>query len=299
MHNNEPDNYLNRLLRYALYPALFAIMAGYAYFELQAAPDQLGRYYGYYVLGLIGTMITIESLHPMRTQWKMTKQTFFRRDLPFLLLGAATLGGVNYVAGVAIIQHGIAHGSAHAGMSLIPGVVLALLTGDFIWYWVHRFSHEARGRLGQVLWKIHVAHHLPQQVYVLMHAVAHPINAVTARACFAVPLFFLGFSPEVLFLANLIIGLQGLVSHFNVDIRVGWLNYLVVGTELHRNHHSADPQEAKNYGAVVPLWDQLFGTFFYRPNTAPQCLGLEQPMNYPNDQHILKILALPFNHARD
>ena len=153
MHNNEPDNYLNRLLRYALYPALFVVMASYAYFELQAAPDQLGRYYGYYVLGLIGTMIAIESLHPMRTQWKMTKQTFFRRDLPFLLLGAATLGGVNYVAGVAIIQHGIAHGSAHAGMSLIPGVVLALLTGDFIWYWVHRFSHEARGKLGQVYGK--------------------------------------------------------------------------------------------------------------------------------------------------
>jgi sterol desaturase/sphingolipid hydroxylase (fatty acid hydroxylase superfamily) len=43
------------------------------------------------------------------------------------------------------------------------------------------------------------------------------------------------------------------VSHFNVNSRVAWLNYLLVGTELHRYHHNADPTEAKNFGAVVSI----------------------------------------------
>jgi hypothetical protein len=65
--------------------------------------------------------------------------------------------------------------------------------------------------------------------------------------------YFMGFSPEVLFAANLVIGLQGPVPHFTVDSCVGMPNYLVMGTEFHRHHHSADPSEAKNFGAAVSV----------------------------------------------
>jgi sterol desaturase/sphingolipid hydroxylase (fatty acid hydroxylase superfamily) len=114
------------------------------------------------------------------------------------------------------------------------------------------------------------------------------------RLILTLPLFALGFSTEALFVANLIVGLQGLVSHFNVDIRVGPLNYLLMGTELHRYHHSADPRECKNYASTLSLWDLLFGTFYYRPGQNPQKLGVEQPARYPQDTELLKVLALPF-----
>lgn len=73
------------------------------------------------------------------------------------------------------------------------------------------------------------------------------------RAILTIPPYLMGFSPEVLFATNVVIGFQGLVSHFNVNSRVAWLNYLLVGTELHRYHHNADPTEAKNFGAVVSI----------------------------------------------
>jgi sterol desaturase/sphingolipid hydroxylase (fatty acid hydroxylase superfamily) len=91
-----------------------------------------------------------------------------------------------------------------------------------------------------------------------------------------------------------VVGLQGFVSHFNVDIRAGWVNYFLMGTELHRYHHSANPGEAKNYAAVVTLWDLLFGTFYYRPGVVAQRLGVEHPAHYPHDRELLKVLALPF-----
>ncbi|MBI3545156.1 MAG: sterol desaturase family protein [Gammaproteobacteria bacterium] len=284
----------NRFLQYGLYPLLFVAMLFYASWELGQTPAELGRYYGFYLTALVVILLAVETLHPLRAEWKMTRQSFWRRDLPYMVIGGLTIGVANYAAAGLLLHLGMARGSSPVMLGFVPAVVLALLIPDFIWYWVHRYSHEGRGRLGRWFWKMHLAHHLPQQVYLLMHAVAHPLNTIIVRTILTVPLFFLGFSVETLFVANLIVGLQGFVSHFNVDIRAGWANYFLMGTELHRYHHSADPAEAKNYGAVVTLWDQLFGTFYYRPGVVAQRLGLQHPQQYPSDRHIVQVLLLPF-----
>jgi sterol desaturase/sphingolipid hydroxylase (fatty acid hydroxylase superfamily) len=284
----------SRFIQYGLYPLLFAAMLGYAAFEVSQPADKIGSYYGVYLVGLVVVMLLVETLHPLRAEWQMTKTSFLRRDLPYMLIGGLTLALVNYVAGWAILHFGMARGASHAALPFVPAVVLALIIPDFLWYWVHRLSHEGRGRVGRWLWKMHLAHHLPQQVYLLMHGVAHPLNTIIVRAILTVPMFFLGFSAEALFVANLVVGLQGFVSHFNVDIRAGWANYVLMGTELHRYHHSADPAEAKNYAAVVTLWDLLFGTFYYRPGVVAQRLGVEHPEQYPQDRELIKVLALPF-----
>lgn len=288
----------SRFIRYGFYPVLFAAMLGYAALELAQPTGEVGRYYGYYLAALVGVMLAVETLYPLRAEWRMTHASFFRRDLPFMIVGALSIGVTNYLAGWLVLQLGLARGDSHAVLPLVPAVLLVLLIPDFLWYWVHRYSHESRGRLGQWFWKIHLAHHLPRQVYLLMHGVAHPVNTVIVRTILTVPLFFLGFSAEALFVANLIVGLQGFVSHFNVDIRAGWVNYFLMGTELHRYHHSADPVEARNYGAVVTLWDQIFGTFYYRPERPPRALGVADSAQYPHDRQILRVLALPFVRSK-
>ena len=114
------------------------------------------------------------------------------------------------------------------------------------------------------------SHHLPEQVYVLMHPAGHPFNLLLLQGLIRLPLFYwLGASPEAVFAAGGIIGLQGLVSHCNVDLRAGWFNYLFAGTELHRYHHSGDPREAKNFATALSLLDVVFGTFVYRPGQLP------------------------------
>ncbi len=243
-------------------------------------------------------MLAVEILHPLRAKWRMTRASFFRRDLPFMVLGGLILGFANYAGGWLVLHVGLTPGASHAALPLVPAVALAVIVPDFLWYWVHRWSHEGRGRVGRWLWTMHAAHHLPQQVYLLMHGVAHPLNTLIVRAILTVPLFFLGFSTEALFVANLFVGLQGFVSHFNVDVRAGGLNYVLMGTELHRYHHSADPREAKNYAAVVTLWDLLFGTFYYRPQQPPARLGITDPERYPADRQLLRVLAMPFVRHR-
>lgn len=289
---------MNAVLRYAAYPLLLAATVAFVPFGL-ADPVNPGRYYGFYLAGLIAVMVALETLHPLRTEWKMTRRTFLRRDLPFLLLGAATLGSANYGLNLFAQYYSASHPALLRDLPIIPGVLLAMYGTDFFWYWLHRLSHEMKGRVGNVLWNLHAAHHLPEQVYVFMHVVGHPINVLAVRLIIAVPLILLGFSPEVVFVFTVVNSFQGMVSHFNIDSRVGWVNYVLSGTELHRSHHSADPKEGKNYGAVVTLWDQLFGTFYYRPGVVPRRLGVTHPEEYPPSDAVLTILALPFSPHED
>ena len=89
--------------------------------------------------------------------------------------------------------------------------------------------------------------------------------------------------------------MQGLFSHLNVDIKAGPLNYLLIGTELHRRHHSANLQEAGNFGALTPFWDMVFGSFSYSGSQLPERLGTAGDELYPSSNEYLACLALPFS----
>lgn len=280
-------------IRHALYPLLAAATLAYLAFELNMSRAPLGHHYPVYLGSMILVLTVVEARWPLRAEWRMTRATFLRRDLPFLLFGALTVGALQTAATHLVTAGAATRGTALAGLPLVPAVVLAILGTDLLWYGVHRFSHEGRGPLGRWLWRVHAAHHLPPQVYVLMHAVAHPINTAVVRVLLTVPPFLFGLSPEAVFAAAVITGFQGLVSHWNTDSRAGWLNHLLVGTELHRLHHSADLAEAKNYGGTTSLWDRCFGTYVAPSDQPPQALGIASPHPFPADTDVVAILRWP------
>jgi sterol desaturase/sphingolipid hydroxylase (fatty acid hydroxylase superfamily) len=222
----------------------------------------------------------------------------FRRDLKYMAVNGGT--GALLKAGIAWLALDMSRLNTGlvSGMPAAVEFVVVLLGFELVQYGYHRFSHEGRGRLGAWLWKVHVAHHLPDRVYLLMHPVGHPLNFVLSMAIVQLPLVTLGARPETLFLFNALMGLQGLVSHLNVDIKAGPLNYLLVGTELHRFHHSARLEESGNYGVLTPFWDLVFGTFRYDPQHLPEALGVAQPAEYPPSTAIGQVLLLPFVRER-
>ena len=127
-----------------------------------------------------------------------------------------------------------------------------------------------------------------------MHPVGHPFNVIFI-ATLQLPLVLLGASADAIFVFGALMGLQGLISHFNVDVRAGIFNYFLVGTELHRYHHSKRLDEAKNFGVVTPIWDLVFGTFVYQPGKLPQQLGVSNADAYPPSTAVGKTLALPIS----
>ncbi len=278
--------------RYLFYPPALAATLAFIHASVGGWLGPLGQAYPAYLLAMIATMVALERVLPMRREWNMTRSSFLTRDLPMLVVNGATIAATTYaVTWLA---------GRYAGLPLhrspLPWqaeAVCAVLLSDFLWYWVHRYSHEGRGPLARWLWKTHAIHHLPGEVYVFMHVVGHPINSAYVRVLLMLPAILFGFAPAAVFAASVFGGFQGLVSHFNVDARAGWFNRLLVGTELHRFHHSADRDEAGNYGATVSVWDQLFGTYRL-PAAAPRQLGVDDRARYPGDRQWRRLLGLPF-----
>jgi sterol desaturase/sphingolipid hydroxylase (fatty acid hydroxylase superfamily) len=242
-------------------------------------------------------LVTLETVFPLERKWKMTWRSF-ARDIKYIIAGGATFALVDGFFGLASIRLNAGRVGPITNWPLYLSVPATLLVVEFLNYWQHRWSHELRGSIGKFLWRSHAAHHLPEQVYVLMHPAVHPINTFIVRGLVTLlPLYYLGASPETALLFSTIVTFQSVISHFNVDIRTGWLNYVLVGTELHRFHHSASLVESKNYAVTFSFLDVLFGTFYYRPGSFPKRIGVVDANAYPKSNEFWKVMRMPFERA--
>ena len=72
----------------------------------------------------------------------------------------------------------------------------------------------------------------------------------------------------------------GFLTHANIRVRCGWLNYVFNTPTLHRWHHSKDLREwNKNYGENLMLWDLVFGTYYDDTSRRPSPdIGIKSAM---------------------
>ena len=284
---------IRSLIRWGLYPASWAVLliGFYRIIVLDADPFAT---WTQSTLILMPVYFLLEFTLPYQKRWAMTWASFWA-DLKFLAANGATIAALS--AGLALLTittAGTNPGPA-TGWPLAAQVIAALLIFEAINYAVHRAMHELRGPLGRFLWRTHATHHLPPRLYLLMHAVFHPLNGVIIQAgAIILPVWLMGYSPQAAAMFLMINGMHGLISHFNVDVRAGWLNYVFVGTELHRYHHSAMVEDAGNFGATLSIFDQLFGTFNYHPGVPPQELGVDPNSGLPAYERFGAVMALPF-----
>jgi sterol desaturase/sphingolipid hydroxylase (fatty acid hydroxylase superfamily) len=157
-------------------------------------------------------------------------------------------------------------------------LVLALLVSELGGYLAHRGQHTVRW-----LWPVHAIHHDANRVYFLNGLRLHPGDTLFTLLCAAAPMVLLGAGPDVLALFSAIANAQLPLQHANADLRLGPLNYVVSGPELHRWHHSRVPRESNsNYGGILIVWDLLLGTYFRpRDRRPPADVGLRGGASLP------------------
>lgn len=247
---------------------------------------------------LLVLYIAVETVLPFKRRWGATWSSLFA-DVKYIAMNGMFTGLAK--AGLALFAidlSGTSTGIASQWPLLIQ-VIVALLIFEACHYSIHRYMHMGSSRIGLFFWRLHSAHHLPQKLYVTMHAVGHPLNALLIQTLTIVlPIWLMGYGQSATTLFLMINAIHGLIAHFNVDTRMGWFNYLFVGTELHRYHHSSALKEARNFGAVLSVYDQLFGTFVYNPGTAPAELGAFDQTLYPDYKNIGQSLVFPFKGER-
>ena len=104
------------------------------------------------------------------------------------------------------------------------------------------------------------AAHSSRRLYFLNAPRFHFIDLCLSGLASAIPLALVGVTPQVVVLVAVFTALHGNWQHANVRYKLGWLNWIFAGAELHRWHHSSIIRHSNsNYGNNLILFDILFG----------------------------------------
>jgi len=157
-----------------------------------------------------------------------------------------------------------------SGWPLAAQVAFFLVTHDLYIYWFHRWQHSS-----PLLWRLHEAHHSNASIDWLAGLRSHAFEILINQTVEFAPIVLLGAAPEVPLIKGALSAVWGLWIHANVDVRTGWLQWLVNGPEAHRWHHAVDSEAHNlNFATKLALWDRLFGTAFLPAGRKPSGYGL-------------------------
>jgi sterol desaturase/sphingolipid hydroxylase (fatty acid hydroxylase superfamily) len=288
-----------KVVHYALFPAVIAAGVAVMYAALQAGvPAQLGQMAVFAATVIV--IVVMERRLPAEASWNRVKGRDLRVDLTsFVVLMAAVDPMLKALAPVVLASLLTLVGVPRSlqlfptGLPFVVQLALAALIAEFGQYWMHRFAHE-----WPLLWRFHALHHSAERIYWLNGFRVHPLNMVWHYFAGAFVLMLLGAEQGIVVSYLMLTGVVNTFQHANIDLKLGFLNYVFSTNELHRWHHSDDPREAnRNYGGVLIVWDLLFGTYHRKADARPDRLGLFDQGGYPLDSYWRQLCA-PFRWRR-
>lgn len=247
-----------------------------------------GRVTFVFQLAVLGCLAGLERLIPYERNWHPSRREWRWYAVYYLL---TAVGGGLAQALVLLVVGAVS--PADPVLPLGAEIPAALLLGSLAGYAMHRLGHTNRW-----LWRLHGVHHVPEKVNVANNGVNHVADVFLAQGVVQLSLALIGFSERAVFAVGLFTVAQGYFIHANVSVRLGALNYLVVGPEQHRLHHSRELAEAGHYGSDLALWDCVFGSFTWRPGRVPAAVGLVDPASFPGTGAILARLAHPLRRTK-
>lgn len=230
-----------------------------------------------YLSVLLGTSVisALEMLIPYKRSWIPDRKTVGQDALYLVLVQVAlpallTTLALFTVAAFAGVAPTLPQEFWPHHWPVILQILLMLMLADFARYWLHRFAH----RFGP-LWSLHAVHHAPTQLYFLNVGRFHPLDKALQLTLDALPFTLMGVGPEVMAGYFVFYALNGFFQHSNADVKLGVLNHVIAGPELHRWHHTKDISGgACNFGNNLILWDTLFGTRYLPDGKTVGALGI-------------------------
>jgi sterol desaturase/sphingolipid hydroxylase (fatty acid hydroxylase superfamily) len=164
------------------------------------------------------------------------------------------------------------HPPGQAGpLMLLAFTVTMLLAYDLAYYLYHLGQHKI-----PLLWELHKVHHSAQTMVGVTKDRVHPLDEILNRwwnglipgCTYGAWLFFALDPVEVTVFGISAYTLRSLlmmdvVRHTHLEMSYGrWLNRVFLCPYHHQLHHSIEPRHYnKNFGLLLSVWDELFGTF--------------------------------------
>jgi len=183
-------------------------------------------------------------------------------------------------------------------MPVEAAFAIGFLGRAFLSWGTHFLNHKI-----PFLWAIHRVHHADTRLDVSTTVRFHPLEFVFTTPLVLAGVVAIGVPPLALLIYELMDASVTVFSHANVRLP-RWvdrpLRLFIVTPDVHRVHHSSyQPETDSNYGAVLTIWDRVFGTYRRKPakELAHQENGLSEVQD-SRSRSIFWLLVLPFIELR-
>ncbi|MFN9449951.1 MAG: sterol desaturase family protein [Rubrivivax sp.] len=232
----------------------------------------------WFILDLLGStliFIFIEKLFPLRKDQPVFRPAW-QTDFQHFIVNHLLIGFV--LLAVNLLVHRLFGWAVHGdlqdwvrGLNFWVALFLIILVADLVQYATHRAYHEV-----PLLWRLHAVHHSAKHMDWIAGSRQHLLEIVLTRTLVLAPIYVLGFAKEVIDTYIIVVGLQAVFNHANVNVRLGPLRYLIVTPNFHHWHHSQDTEAIdRNYAAHFAFIDHLFGTAVQSPREWPARYGVQ------------------------
>ncbi|MBL6449952.1 sterol desaturase family protein [Fulvivirga sp. 29W222] len=288
----------SNLLSYVAVPLLLILTGGLTYLCITEGWNKELMTYALFLL-TFAYILLLEHSIPLKAHWKSKKQSLLT-DLKHLFFSTAIFDALAKAVAIgAILKLHEYHASEMVlwqDLPFIASFIIANLIGELLPYLYHRISHigNHRSAFSVFLWKIHAIHHLPTSMNWFKTNWIHPFNIFLNTFFKIAPLLMLGFGEDILFAVAMLHMVVAYLSHANIQAHTGILDYLIVTPKIHHFHHSTNMTQAKNYGSILPFWDQVFGTFYNKNEMIIEVGIIENDkLQYPDLFNYLDQLRFP------
>lgn len=273
------------LIQYSLWPSLITIALLMYWIGLQTGHSVLAFNLSY--LGMAASLYFLEKKYPYEQRWLASdKQTLNDISHTALTKGLsqllATTAGLSGLSSIELSPSGIWPNA----WPEFAQVVLALIIAEFGLYWAHRLAHE-----WWPAWCWHAVHHSVTKLWFVNTGRFHVFDSLW-KVMFSLSIgLAVGAPKEMIAWVLVITPFIGFLTHCNVDMKCGMINWVFNTPQLHRWHHSQDPIEGnKNYGENIVLWDIVFKTRYLPINRrTPVDIGCADPV----PKHFLGQITYP------
>jgi sterol desaturase/sphingolipid hydroxylase (fatty acid hydroxylase superfamily) len=167
-------------------------------------------------------------------------------------------------------------------------VVMAIVAGDFLYYWEHRCSHRVRAYWAIAHSVHHSSPHYNQSTGLRVSFVDGFLSPL-----FYVPLALLGLEPTLVGATILFNAAFQQWIHTESIGRLPWLDGWLNTPSNHRVHHASQLHYLdRNYGGILMVWDHLFGTYATEVETPRYGLTVPIPSAHPWEIHTCELRRL-------
>lgn len=230
-------------------------------------------------------MIGLERRFPYDREQHLFRRGFWNDLALYTIIQGYALAYVIFDVVIPFLDHiGGARLHVISGWPIWTQVLATLFVHDLYIYWFHRLQHR-----NGYLWRIHEAHHSTSDVDWLSGSRSHSLEILINQTIEFAPLVILGCALETVAIKATIDAVWGMYIHSNINVRSGWLQYVINGPEMHRWHHATDDDaHNRNFATKFAFWDWLFGTAFRPIGRKPAGYGLSD-LNFPKNyirQHL-------------